>query len=194
MPRNGWRLAGQSRLRPRRHRGIASSELAMPRSTPQPNRRGIASGTNPPEWLNLDRMRHLRQRQPGCSTLLRRRTYASIAGGLHGYVEPAFWLAAPVPLLAVDRDGPSFRNRPPWSKLASNALNWPPSIGVDTSLLSKILRGIRKCPDNLADTRNIGCFVAVNWRPHSTAAVPRPADQTTDACFHAHAVSDCQRG
>jgi transcriptional regulator with XRE-family HTH domain len=156
---------------------------------------GLLPGTNPPEWLNLDRMLHL-ARQPSGSTLLRRanvRVYAladcmDTWNRLFGWPLPSLLSAT----IAMDHVAEICHLL---EQAGVKRADLASGIGVDASLLSKILRGNRKCPDDLAQRVR-------NWLERrnepatapATSAVPQSADHAADACFLDQAISYRRRG
>lgn len=112
---------------------------------------GLLPGTNPPEWLNLDRMRHLSRQQHGAS-LLRRvhlRIYAPADcldrwNQLFGWPPPSLLSTTRAEDQCAEISNLLERAGVKRAELASG-------IGMDASLLSKYLNGKRKCPENLVE-------------------------------------------
>lgn len=112
---------------------------------------GLVPGTNPPEWLSLDRIRHLAQ-QPQSNSILRRmnvRIYAA-ADCLERWNQIFGW---PLPsLLSTTKDDDC---RAEICRLLEQGdvrrAEVAAGVGVDASLLSKILNGQRRCPDHLVE-------------------------------------------
>ena len=157
---------------------------------------GLLPGTSPPEWLNLDRMRYLARQAEG-GTLLRRanvRIYAP-SDCMESWNRLFGW---PLPsLLTTTQSTDQVAEVCDLLEQAGvSRAQLASGIGIDASLLSKILRGKRRCPADFAERVHHWLRSRVESPSPTpvTSAAPPSVDRTCDSRSFAEALSYHQRG